>query len=266
MMNIPIMQRQIEALISLYGDGEGDVDYRRFAQDVSKPLGDDGTTETISTKTAYREYTEQREHTFAEIINDVRLKIERNRIRPFEFFKDFDKQRTGIISRTKFITGIELLNLSLPQKALGVLCDHYVLANAENRAMLPGTELLSYAEFLDDISVEEKENSPLGNGNSLAFSAALLTQNELAQENEEQLHNILERIRHRCQEQLRVNLAPKFKDFDRHNMGRITEPQFRNVLNILGIETTDEEYALLKEKYKTPLGEISYRPFLRYVE
>jgi hypothetical protein len=34
----------------------------------------------------------------------------------------------------------------------------------------------------------------------------------------------------------------------------------------LGIETTDEEYALLKEKYKTPLGEISYRPFLRYVE
>ena len=65
--------------------------------------------------------------------------------------------------------------------------------------------------------------------------------------------------------QRRVLCKPCFQDFDRHNIGVVTKPQFRQCLAYLQLTASEPEYEALEAKYSNHMG-FNYLQFLGDLE
>ena len=84
----------------------------------------------------------------------IRLDIAKRRVRPKEFFMDFDPLRKGVISDAQFQRAIGAMNLPINQAQLAAISDQY----------RHGPGQVSYYRFTADMEssfLNEKEASPV---------------------------------------------------------------------------------------------------------
>ena len=65
----------------------------------------------------------------------------------------------------------------------------------------------------------------------------------------------------------RVRIEEFFRDFDKLRKGKVTIPQFKQVLSILNFNLTEQEFDSLADRYRTsdPEGTFNYFAFCKYI-
>lgn len=105
LLKVPIDDAETRAIVNVYGDKLGDIDYLRFIEDCKclKYVINEPYTGAKSTyKQIITDFTGSKE--LMALMTKIMQHVKRNRIRIGEFFQDHDPLRKGVIDATKFRT------------------------------------------------------------------------------------------------------------------------------------------------------------------
>jgi hypothetical protein len=150
-----------------------------------------------------------------DIVDRISIACHKEGIRIVDFFRDYDRLRSGVITDRQFATGLSLgvkKAANLCNDDISQLCEYYRIGN----------EQIDYKSFAD--SVENFLNIPDQEKKPLAVvkrpPRGLLSKNlngNLSAEEEQNLHVVLEELAERVRK-YKIQLFPYFKDYDRVNI------------------------------------------------
>lgn len=170
-------------------------------------------------------------------ISKVRVEAAKKRLRINDRFKDFDPLRSGVVTVDQFRRCLAVLNCNLSDSEISVIA-----------ATFPGSRpnTVSYHAFNTAVQQEEP---PIEFLSSLRSPPANL---------EEDLELALERFNETIVQRVLsagVDVFTFFKDFDKHNVGLITEAQFERCFPF---EIQPRILQGLKQKYSDGKGNVLY--------
>ena len=193
-----------------------------------------------------------------------------HRLRLGEFFKDFDKHRDGTITVPQFIKGISVaydkMHMSLSEVETQLLVDHY------SKVMVHGATHIQWRRLVADIekvfTTAQMEKDPLSVTTNRVMQQDTVG---LLPEKQEKVLSLIAMLRKRV-EVRRVLVKPLFVDYE-HQVNsakvidHITRQQMVQGFSRFGVELTEEEQALLMERYDT-LGDgtVNYVALVRDID
>ncbi|RNA20364.1 EF hand family, partial [Brachionus plicatilis] len=180
------------------------------------------------------------------IEEQVRIITESSRSRLHEFFVDYDRLRSGYITKTQFQRILDqVLKSSLSPEQIDALSNKYDL---KRNSTVNYREFCRnvYREFPQDDLRTKPENNISKNPEYLGTFRSLQKLNS----SEEQLLDGLLSDLNSYYSKKNVDLLPNFRDFDRNNIGIVTESQFLRVMTEPNMN--HEELGLLIRKYQQP--------------
>eukprot|EP01002_Notosolenus_urceolatus_P014047 NODE_516_length_2009_cov_42.874490_g411_i0.p1 GENE.NODE_516_length_2009_cov_42.874490_g411_i0~~NODE_516_length_2009_cov_42.874490_g411_i0.p1 ORF type:complete len:630 (-),score=213.22 NODE_516_length_2009_cov_42.874490_g411_i0:118-1917(-) len=192
------------------------------------------------------------------VIDTIRQLALQQGVRLGEFFKDYDKLNRGVVTPTQFRVALEQLALRAALSSR-----HYdVIFKAYPSDKVPG--MINYRAFLHDVDpVVNATMSPTASfmpGSRFAKSTSTLDPEEWRTLEEAMKKFVAETFARR------LVLRTFFKDFEKHNRGKITPPQFQRAFPFPSMVTPDEMRVLMK-RYKDPLSsDINYLAWCHDVE
>eukprot|EP00056_Hartaetosiga_gracilis_P006474 m.96950 g.96950 ORF g.96950 m.96950 type:complete len:944 (+) comp12479_c1_seq2:59-2890(+) len=209
---------------------------------------------------------------FDSLMKALQLSFLKTRVRPLEYFRDYDKLRSSFITQNQFECGLSLA-CSAPggfrpnRSQVQVLVQHY--KNDEGK--------INYRKFckhVDDMLYTGKEedlvNDPLAQlpvikAKDIVVGVAVLDN----EEDELRAQELLNKMRQRIDER-GLDLYPQFRDVDRRSgfTKGVTWPQFQRLLDLtLSMNLSDYDVVLLCNKYNNPAtGHINYMRFIADVD
>lgn len=205
-----------------------------FAEPVSSMAGQDGADVLFGGAVD-----------FELIENKLRAHAYTKRVRVIEFFRDFDRLRSGCISATQFRRALsQNFESVLTDREAKVLSDKYDYQNNGN---------IHYRDFCDSIdSVNTQKN--LEKFPSMAVQAPdqfmATVRNSMSPGSQEAAYQVLEKVAAYCQYH-GVNVKAGYSDFDKHHNGLITLNQFYRQFPGPP-DVTKEEMDTLARKYRDP--------------
>jgi Ca2+-binding EF-hand superfamily protein len=268
MLSIGLPEHLLSLVLKKYMDkGNADeVNYFDFINDVDKPEDMFGAGRDFNHSYDYFSVTDPRKvetqivKLQPEDINDVLSRIRRhwsqNRIRLDEFFRDFDKLRSGRITNTQFRTGMSMVKFDLSQSEFDILCTHYA---ADKINMMRWRDLWDDVDKIFTLKGIEKDATKKVDLPSIVTKygqmGATKYDSKLAE-------NLVKRFKEKL---LRERLDAKsfFQSWDKHNRYKVSPKQFRQVLATFGFDLTDKENQALWTYYSNQEGEIEYLRFLK---
>eukprot|EP00741_Cyanophora_paradoxa_P021392 tig00021350_g20651.t1 len=206
------------------------------------------------------------------LLESLRRKIFVHRVRVHEFMQDYDKLRTGHISKDHFRSALNAVGFKLKDSDFEMLVDAF--AFPPSLTFPNHVRWRDFSDYLDQVfTTKGLEKTPTvtpagpnrpPTGSLLPFSVPLTT--KLHPKNDEAefhvLGQVLDRFRERASER-RVILKPSFMDFDKHHIGRITQQQFRRVLTKLSFECSEAEMKAIINYYADAAdGDVNYVAFV----
>lgn len=200
-----------------------------------------------------------------DIFDKIRIAVHKHGIRTTEFFKDHDKLRSGVITRSQFNCGLSLCcgkQANLSRDEIDVIIDFYQTEDGR----------VKYKEFChlmeNAFNVPDLEKKPTTDVYRPPTGALAKVPNNLNEQDEERIRHILYNLRETVRKK-RLMLYPYFKDFDRGNCYTrgITQTQFSRMLHMVGLtlQQADLELICLKFKYPTS-GDINYPAFIQTID
>ena len=132
-----------------------------------------------------------------------------------EFFKDYDRLRSGVITDRQFATG-----LSLGVKKAANLCSDDISQLSEYYRI--GNDRIDYKSFTDSVenflNIPDQEKKPLAIVKRPPRGLLSKTLNgNLSSDEEQQLQVVLEELAERVRK-YKIQVFPYFKDYDRVNI------------------------------------------------
>eukprot|EP01105_Mastigella_eilhardi_P015378 TRINITY_DN3512_c0_g1_i1.p1 TRINITY_DN3512_c0_g1~~TRINITY_DN3512_c0_g1_i1.p1 ORF type:complete len:919 (-),score=238.89 TRINITY_DN3512_c0_g1_i1:73-2514(-) len=263
-LGFALSEQQVKALSDMYSDQTGFVHYLPFVQRIStEEQGDEEASEIeLAPVSAPQCVVKSTLHPndgsidVDALMAQLQRKALRQRIRPAEFFTDFDRLSTGRVPQPKFRCALELCSFTLTG------AEHAAL---EDRFRDPDQpQLINYRDFCDNLSdgCTRLEKTPTKEFADVNLQPELI--NDLSPEDEAQVAVIVARLR-RLVHVNRINIKPTFEDFDKRCRGKITLLQFESSLNVLKLAASPAELDVLKRKYRNcdQPEYVNYQPFLR---
>ena len=191
-----------------------------------------------------------------DVLARIRVFCKEQRTRVSEFFRDFDKLRSGFITEAQFRIGLNMAKIVLSGSEFEQLCAHF-------RAPKEGRHVRwrDFSDSIDEVftkkGLEKAIDTPLDDVRTTTFygrSEANSQQRQLVQ-------GVLASFRDWLQ---RNRLDPKsfFQDWDRHKHFKVSPKQFRQTLTNLGFTMSDEEHAAVVQIYGTDKNEVRYMDFI----
>ena len=184
------------------------------------------------------------------IEDDIRTTMQTKRVRVTEFFKDFDRLRSGFITESQFQRGLDqFLNLRLTSPQVNNLIEKYGLRKDR-------TDLVNYRLFSEAIDRNFAPNEMTLNPEfqTLKPSEYLGTERtrlEFGPQVMERVSSILKKIENYYTYNA-INVRTSYEDFDKHHNGLVTMSQFeRSFPGPPDVEVDDIK--LLAEYYKDPI-------------
>jgi Ca2+-binding EF-hand superfamily protein len=187
----------------------------------------------------------------------IRTMCAQQRIRVGEFFRDFDKLRTGYITNSQFRIGLNMAKVVISAGEFKLLTQHF-------KAPKEG-EHICWKDFVDHVDevftkkgLEKSVDIVL---NDVRTSTVYGRREATADE-----RNTVSDIVFRFQDVVRKNrLDAKsfFQDFDLHKHFKVTPKIFRQVLTTHGFPLSEEEVNCVALVYGSEAGEIKYAEFLK---
>ncbi|KAK7002739.1 hypothetical protein BgiMline_004147 [Biomphalaria glabrata] len=268
MLEIPIEESEMQALEALYSNDYG-VDYRKFLEDLQPsdpiPFMYVKRMEEIRKANSKEALPEQRAVTDLEsVFIKIKTKVVKERIRVYEFMKDYDKLHSGRMLKTSFRRALNLARLSLLESEVAMLEDKF--------QSIQDYDYVNYLAFCQEIeSVFTKDNlekTPEDVIEQFKPDEEWKV-TELTAEENEQANKCLLRIAEKVYKN-RMQLFPLFEDYDRIHNGAVSQSQFRRVLTELELANlaSDIDVKLICKKFQVQVGgrtDINYIAFCQTV-
>lgn len=184
------------------------------------------------------------------IITKIKTKVSKERMRLYEFMKDYDKLRTGRILLSNFRRSIDLAGLALQESEV------QILENAYQSYGYP--DFVDYLRFQEEIetafTIKHLDKNPLVE--PIQFKPPVeWQQNNLSSEGEIVFKKAMERVAEVVRK-TRTQLFPLFEDYDRVHNGTVSQSQFHRVLSELelGSLLSEQEFRVIFGKFKVRIG------------
>jgi Ca2+-binding EF-hand superfamily protein len=192
-----------------------------------------------------------------DILAKLRQICKEQRIRISEFFRDFDKLRSGFITVAQFRIGLNMSKIVLSGAEFKLLCDEFKAPKAG--------EHIKWREFSDAVDeVFTKKNLdqqsvdiPLDNARTQSFYGQKMPDDTDAAN----VGNVQKQFMFLINRE-RLDAKSFFQDQDRHNHFKVSPKQFKQTVTLLGVQISDAELASIVKVYGNKLGDIQYLPFL----
>eukprot|EP00055_Hartaetosiga_balthica_P000686 m.137217 g.137217 ORF g.137217 m.137217 type:complete len:950 (+) comp11451_c0_seq1:201-3050(+) len=209
---------------------------------------------------------------YNDLMKALQLTFLKTHVRPLEYFRDYDKLRTSLITKNQFECGISLAcsapgGLRLSRAQVQVLVDNYKTDEDKIKYRQFCTEVdnMLYTGKADDLVSDPLAEIPKIKAKDFTVNALILPDEEEEGRAQELLANITKRV-----DQRGLDLYPHFRDFDRRSgfTKGVTWPQFQRLLDLtLGMDLSENDVVLLCKKYNNPAtGHINYVRFIGDVD
>ncbi|ELU01670.1 hypothetical protein CAPTEDRAFT_182794 [Capitella teleta] len=199
------------------------------------------------------------------ILLKIKNRVFKERIRIYEWMKDYDKLHTGRMLKINFRRALDLCKFELKESELAILEDIF-----QSPVDPDYVEYLQFCEAIENIFTKNHmEKTPLEDVQ--VFSVAdEWTQNRLSEEMEAQTLDALQRIADQVRKN-RVQLYPPFEDYDRVKNGTVSRQQFRRVLKVLSLDSLvpgENDWNGLWARFQVKIGgknDVDYNSFAKTV-
>ena len=191
-----------------------------------------------------------------DILAKLRKTCQEQRIRISEFFRDFDKLRSGYITEAQFRIGLNMSKIVLSGAEFRLLADHF-------QAPKEGAHIKwrEFSDCVDEIftkkGLEQSVDIQLGDARTQSFYGKV----EPSAHDHALCAAFQERFKCLVQRE-RLHARSFFQDQDRHNHFKVTPKQFRQTCKLLKCDLSEEELQALVNIYGNRQGDIQYKPFI----
>ncbi|KAL9961377.1 hypothetical protein ACROYT_G030301 [Oculina patagonica] len=184
------------------------------------------------------------------IMYKIKCRVMKERMRLSEFFKDYDKLRTGRILKTVFPRAMDLASLKLTKVEVEQLMHRYTAVGYP--------DYVQYTALVDEIesifTLKDLEKAP----EVVPIQFKPQPENEYCKLSPDE-QNVMDRVMHRLADRVRIRriqMFPLFEDYDRVHNGTVSRFQFHRVLSELdlGSLVSAREFLVIKKKFDVVLG------------
>lgn len=278
--NIRLSDEQCKALWAKYDDdGDGQVNYEWFLEDVDQIYEESRLAASQSQSQQHNVYTrnlpwrgpestsEMSEEEVDEVENRLRECLFGRRTRLVEFFQQFDRLHSGVITKNQFRQVLDMGSVRVSEREFQGLVSRYHSDRIPN-----GVSWVQFNDSLESVFTGKGlEKNPLANipdGRQLVEQRIMSrTQpKRVSRAPEETVQAILSRVRKNV-ESRNINLKPTFLDFDRLRKGFIPKSRWGQAQGILRLGLEGDEWEILFERYKHPeTDDFCYTKFLEEID
>ena len=191
-----------------------------------------------------------------DVIAKLRQTCKEQRIRISEFFRDFDKLRSGYITEAQFRIGLNMSKIVLSGSEFRLLCDNFQAPKAGAH--------IKWREFSDQVDevftkkgLEKSVDIILDDARTQSFYG----QSKPTDIDQQIVDKVVEQFKFLINRE-RLDAKSFFQDQDKHNHFKVSPKQFKQTMTLLGINLSDQELESIKKIYGNKLGDIQYLPFL----
>lgn len=196
-----------------------------------------------------------------EVLTGIKNKVVKERVSVLEFMRDYDKLRTGRISKENFRRALDLCKFELKESEIALIEDKYKAYGYPN--------FVEYLVFVDEIesvfTTKHLEKAPMVEPQQ--FRPPVEWQlNQLPPEAEAMYNCCMNRLAEKVRKN-RIQLFPLFEDYDRVHNGTVSRSQFRRVLSELELDklvATEQEWKCLYNVFDVKIGgknDVNYNGF-----
>lgn len=178
------------------------------------------------------------------VMQKVKDHVKLFRIDVKDIFKDFDRLRSGKITKAKFYTGLEMCKLALSKNEIQALEDRFEDSAAKDKIVI--SEFIKETEgvFVTKNLHKDPTRAPRKyEAKRKNFELGVLTEPELAE-----LDVLMDQLAMVTQKN-RVKMRQFFKDNDKGLKNRVKQSEFRSVLAILNITLDDRQLKLITQRF-----------------
>ena len=184
-----------------------------------------------------------------ELQDRIRTHLYLNTSLPVDWFEDFDKLRSGRVSRDQFRRCFQFINFRLSDPEFEALAQEYA-----------DKGMVNYRRFLDNVqnvfSNKDLEKDPHGTTVD-SRSIVMRTQGRMEKNSNQELSQLLQKLAHQVVTR-GVHIRESYEDFDTHNSGKVTQSRFFRAMPFKDL--SQQELSLLAKVYADPiLKDVNYR-------
>lgn len=196
-----------------------------------------------------------------EDVDDVCARIRdvcsKQRIRIGEFFRDFDKLRSGHITNAQFRIGLNLGKIQISNDEFKLLTGHF-------KAPKTGEHMCwkDFTDHIDEVFTKKELEKSVDIKLDDTRTATNYNRRQASEEEQAVVNDIVKRFIEVVRKN-RLNAKSFFQDFDRHNHFKVSPKIFRQVLTTHGLPLTEHEVELVSLVYGNENYEIKYTEFLK---
>ena len=183
------------------------------------------------------------------LLDRLRTHIYLNDIHPVEWFEDFDKLRSGRVTKDRFRRCFEFLKFKLTDQEFAYLCDTFADRGDVNYR--------AFCHTIQDIFTnQEFETEPTGQTQNPEAIVARTT-GKILEDISPELDKLFSKLYHQVKTK-GIHVREAFMDFDRNNNGRVTASQFLRANPFVDLNA--HELQMLLQRYMDPvLRDVNYK-------
>mmetsp|Transcript_2324 Transcript_2324/g.3335 ORF Transcript_2324/g.3335 Transcript_2324/m.3335 type:complete len:423 (-) Transcript_2324:34-1302(-) len=179
-----------------------------------------------------------------ELMDRIKAHVKKYRVDVKDIYRDFDRLRSGKITKAKFFTGLELCNIKLSPSDLKMLENRF-----EDEEL---ADKINVGRFIDEVDqvfvVKNLHRNPTAEAKTYEVKTKPFTLGVLPTEQMHTLNILMEQVAMLTQKN-RVKMRRFFKDNDNGVKGRVKQSEFRSILALLNINLTDKDLALITQRF-----------------
>lgn len=271
MFGISHSEEELVALSSKYKIDEYRCNYFQFCETMDSPFYDQRELSPVKAallQTGQAQLTVTEQETLKAALHEFKYIMQTERVMIKPVFQDFDRSKTGHVSKSQFIRTLTTTKL-LPK--------NHGVTELVVQFYTDGPLGVNYEKFtrdVDQVDMIGGINSGPVDGNYFPVPEVQpkipqpLTSTRFFDTRKQRNGNLLE-----VEERLRSEVAMKriragefFRDFDVLRKGTVGEGQFKVALGMLNLRISDVELEQIVEKYSVPGSIVRYIDFIQYIE
>ncbi|KAI9175726.1 hypothetical protein H9P43_006090 [Blastocladiella emersonii ATCC 22665] len=205
------------------------------------------------------------DRSLGDLLDTIQRQVYMKGLRMCEFLRDFDRSKTGTISRPDFVRALNHMGLQLTPGEAQTLADHFMAPDKPERCRWRDFER-HVEEAHGHYTDLEKTPTLRVVPPALANPAEHPHTRPLAAVEHVQLRETLVSLRAHLQRRS-TSMKPQFHSFDKLRTGRVTRAQLRQVLSWVEAEVSDAAFELICRNWTdVGFGDFCYQPFIALVE